>query len=262
MTKTTASAPAAPSPAPAAAAPAAATPAPAAKPAEAAPAASETKPETAALPQLGEADATDETAVPALGADDGGDADPEEGDEAPEGDEPAADGDAEAEADEAPIAYEFEAPEGAAPYRAEVLDAYKAVLQQHKVAPEVATSILEAMHPVIQASVDAQVKEQIETTTTAWRQQFLERHGTKAAEVRRLANRALAKAGTPELIALLRGSALAENPDFNDLLAAFGRQVSNDRSVSSRGVPGRQQPLDPVDEIARQYEEEDAAAAQ
>ena len=263
--------PAAPAPAKvapaAAAAPGkAATPAPAAAPAEpkkpaaapaAAPAKETGKPagKAAEVPAFGEGvpDPDAEAAAPTLGdADTADDVDAAaaEGD-AGDGEAPA-EGDAE-DGDAAPIDYSFEPPEGAGPYREPVIDAYKGVLQKHKVDPDTAKDILEVMLPVIQQDLDAQVEERIEGQTTQWREQLQERHGAKLKDVMRLANRALTKASTPALTTFLRDSALAVNPDFIDLLAFFGERVTNDRSVKAPAAAPKQ-PLSAVEEAALEYE--------
>jgi hypothetical protein len=184
-----------------------------------------------------------------------------EADDAPEGDAPEGDAKPAADSGDAdkPIDYSFEAPEGKAPYRAPVIDAYKAVLQKHKVAPEVAREILDTMLPVLQADADTQQKEAFDKTTGEWREQLQQRHGNKLAEVIRLANRGLQKAATPELTAFLRDSALAVNPDFIDMLAFLGQRVSNDRPPKSTESTPRQ-PLTAVEEAALEYERNAARA--
>jgi hypothetical protein len=202
------------------------------------------------VPQLGDAE-PDETAVPQLG-----DAEPE-GDAEPapaEGDAPAdADADpAEGEDADKPIDYQFEAPEGTT-LREPVADAFKQVLQKHRVAPEVANDILQAMLPALKADTEAQWKEQVDTQAAEWRTQLQERHGDRLGDVMRLANRALLKGATPELTTFLRNSALAAHPDFIDLLAYFGQRVSNDRSVR-KTEPSPKQSLDPIEAAAAEYE--------
>lgn len=213
----------------------------------------------AAVPKLGEEVAeVDETAVPALG-----DEPVDEPAEAPadgEAAEAAAeDGAAEdAEAAEAPIEYEFTAPEGQEPYRPELVDAYKDVLQKHRVAPEVAQDILETMLPAIRADVDQQVAAKIESTSAEWRSQLEERHGKNLPAVMKLANRALAKSATPELRTFIRESALAWQPDLVDMLAWVGQRVTNDRSVKSTEPPV-QLPTDPEAAAAADYDRRSAA---
>lgn len=258
MSKTVATAPA---PAAVAAAPTTppAAPAPATKQAAAAAApaadvaATPDKSKAAAAP-AGEAepevrigdDVPDEAGdVPALGDDvvDEG----EETADAPEGDE------AEAEA-EKPIDYEFEAPEGAQPYREAILGAYKDVLQKHRIDPAAAKDILETMMPAIAKDADAQLQEHIKTQTDEWRAELGERHGEKLRDVMNLVNRGLAKAATPELRKFIRESALAWHPDFVDMLAWFSQRVTNDRTVKTSGGPHKKD-LDPQAEIAAAYDE-------
>lgn len=223
----------------------------------AAPAPVETKapaPVVGDLPELG-APPADPNAVPDLG--DAPVVEPEDAEAE------AADADGEAEdAEKAPIDYQFDAPEGEAPYRAEVVDAYKEVLQKHRVDPDVANDLLATMLPTIQKDLDKQVAEHIDRQKAEWGAQLREQHGEKTADVRRLANAALhhalaAGAIRPEFLNFLRGSALAESPDFNNLLAAFGQRVTNDRPPKSGG-PIPAEPRSAMDEAAAQYDREDA----
>lgn len=238
-----------PKPAPAAPAPAPAPAVPEQKPAAAAPATD--------VPELG-APAADPDAVPELGAppvadepDEQSEADPADQD-APADDKPA---------DDKPIEYEFEAPEGVA-LREPVIEAYKTALQKHKVAPDVAKDLLSTMLPTIQRDLDAQVQEQIDRQRTTWQAELEQQHGPKLGDVRRLANRALAHAQqsgaiSPAFIDFVRGSALAANPDFNNLLAAFGQRITNDRPPKSGG-PAPATPLSALDAAAAAYDREDS----
>jgi hypothetical protein len=191
--------------------------------------------------------------IPKLGAEDAP-APPKLGDDVEE--EPAPQAEAEAEGDDTdaePIEYTFETPEGQEAIREPVVAAYTAVLQKHRVDPEVANDILQTMLPVIAADQKAVVEEHIEKTTSQWRDELNERHGEKLADVMRLANRALAKAATPELRTFLGDSALAVNPDFIDLLAAFGGLIINDRSVKATEDPPKEQ-LSALEQLAMEYE--------
>lgn len=223
------------------------------------------------MPKLGDApvDDADAAPVPALG-------DAPEPD-AVEGDEPAAEAEATEEPKEGDEAEKGEtedgeqpateidlgeAPEGQAPYRAPVIDAYKAVLKEHKVTAEVGKAILDAMLPVIRADADAQVKAHIEQTTAEWNAALEQRHGRKLGQVRNLANRALERAATPELRDFLRDSALAVNPDFNDMLAFFGQRLTNDRAVKASDRSAPKVDKSAVDEAADEYRESERKAAQ
>jgi hypothetical protein len=253
----------APAPAPA---PAGGTPAPTepARPAPAAPAAGDPKPE--AKPKPADKPAApaskDEPKEPRLGddVDDGAGDEPRLGDDVPDevdgdeaGDKPATE-DGEADGDEqAEIAYEFEAPEGQEPYSAPVIDAYKAVLQKHRVPAEAAREILDTMLPAVQADFDERTRAAVEAKTHEWREQLRERHGKQTSDVIRSANRALKAGASPELQTFLRDSALAVNPDFIDLLAYFGQRVGNDRSVTPTESRSRPE-LSAVDEAAAEYE--------
>ena len=204
------------------------------------------------------APATDEKksapVVPALG-----EPEPDVPDLGDEADTLPAEGDAAESTDAKPAAYDFQPPEGAPAYREPVIDAYKAVLAKHKVDAAVGKDILDTMLPAIQADVDAQVKAQIEQKTNEWREQLLERHGEKAKDVMRLANRALGKAATPALVSFLRDSALAVNPDFIDMLAFFGQRITNDRSVQTTESAPKQE-LSAQEEAAADYERQLRAA--
>lgn len=241
--------PAAAAAAPAPAAPAAAPAAPAAGEAPKAPA----KPAAAAKPTLGAIEAEPKAAAPKLGDIEPEDAEPEASADA----DPAA----EEVKEEASIEYKFEAPEGQE-YRAPVIDAYTAVLTKHKVDPAIAKDILETMLPVIRQDSDAQVQQHIDATRQEWEAELVNRHGDKRDDVVRLANRALAKAGAPEpLRNFIRDSALAVNPDFVDLLAFFGQRVSNDRPPRVAGTGHDADAGDPTERIARDYDQQAAAAA-
>lgn len=209
-------------------------------PAPVTPAADPKAPAPAAEPQLGQIEAATETDTePQLGepvADpeaDGVNPETEDGADA----EPEAEADA--EADETPIDYQFEAPEGAE-LRESVIDAYKDVLQKHKVDPAVAQDVLNAMLPAIQKDIDAQVGEHQTKVRTEWEAKLREQHADKLGDVRRLGNQALShlqKTGvvTPEFLNFVRESALAVNPDFTNLLAAFGQRITNDRPPKNGG---------------------------
>lgn len=236
---------------------AAAAPAPAATPA--APAAGDApkpaaaKPAAAARPTLGAIEDEAKPAAPKLGDVVAEDAEPD----APADGDPAA----EEVKEEAPLEYKFEAPEGQE-YRAPVIDAYTAVLTKHKVDPAVAKDILETMLPAIRQDSEAQLQQHIDATRQEWDAELERRHGAKRDDVVRLANRALAKAGAPEpLRNFIRDSALSANPDFIDLLAFFGQKVSNDRPPRVTGTGHDADAGDPTERIARDYDQQAAAAA-
>lgn len=198
-------------------------------------AAEEPKPE----PKLG--DPVDEPEAPAEG----------EADAATEADEADAD-------EQQPIEYSFEPAEGAPAYSQPVIDAYKEVLQKHRVDPAIAKDVLDTMLPVIQQDLETQAKQHYEATATEWKAELQRRHGEKSAEVMRQANKALdvarkQGAAKDELINFLSGSVLAVNPDFVDMLAFFGQRLSNDRGVPRGGDPERK-PLSPKEEAAAEYE--------
>lgn len=214
-----------------------------------------TAPSTATVPtadqvQLGVLEDTPETAVdgaePQLGDQSAADLDSaDDGDQAVDGDAgddgANAEGDAEtdSEADESPIDYQFEAPEGVE-LRDAVVDAYKDALQKHRVDPAVAQDLLTSMLPAIQKDLDAQITEHQTKVRNEWEAKLREQHGDKLGDVRRLGNQALAhlqKTGavSPEFLDFVRASALAVNPDFTNLLAAFGQRITNDRPPKNGG---------------------------
>lgn len=241
--------PVAPAAAPAPAAPAAAPAAPAAGDASRAPA----KPAASQKPTLGAIEDEPKAAAPKLGDIEPEDAEPE----APADGDPAA----EEVKEEAPIEYKFEAPEGQE-YRAPVIDAYTAVLTKHKVDPAIAKDILETMLPAIRQDSEAQLQQHIDATRQEWDAEVERRHGAKRDDVVRLANRALAKAGAPEpLRKFIRDSALSANPDFLDLLAFYGQRVSNDRPPRVAGTGHDADAGGPTERIARDYDQQAAAAA-
>lgn len=201
-----------------------------------------------------------------LGGDDadaGGDA----GDSEPatDGDtdtDPAADadgdqGDVDADADEKPIEYEFEAPEGVE-FRSDVIDTYKDALQKHRVAPEVANDLLQTMLPAIQKDFAAQIKEQDDKRIAEWQAESKERHGKALGEIERLRNVALdklvdAKVISPEFRDNVLGGALAANSDFSTAFAAFGQRLSNDRPPKNDGQRAAKEQT-AVQEAADEYE--------
>ncbi len=269
MTTPKTPAPAAPAtaPAPAAAAPAtapakaaatAATAAPAAEkapatkpaapaPAAAAPASAPADKPAPAVPSLDDADKAADT-EPSL------DADLPESDEQPEeadaGEKPA---DGDADKDKAPIVYDFgDAPEGLT-YREPVLEVYRAALQKHGIAPEVAKDLLDTVLPAIQRDAVEQQRVMVDELKAEHRAEMERRHGQKAVDVVRMAKRALARS-SERFQAFVRGSVLAVDPDFIDLLAANESQRTNDRPPRSSDRSTAPRDLDPLEEIAQGYD--------
>lgn len=198
-------------------------------------------------PKLGDPDVPDAPAVPALGDPDAPDAP----------DAPPADPDA--PPDDKPIEYTFQVPEGREPYRAPVLDAYKAVLGKHKVAPEIAQDILQSVLPTIEKDLVAQHEERLAAAETAGRAELEQRHDARLPEVMRLANKFLAKAASPALAkAIAESPLLRANPDFIDMLAAGGQRFTNDRAPSSNGPQSIEETGTAEQRAARAY---DRAAA-
>jgi hypothetical protein len=221
------------------------------KKAPATPAATDTKPaptETDAV-KLGD-DAEIETGeVPALGD--------EATEETTDGDAGDAETKDDAEGDDDAIEYSFEPPDGQPAYGEKLIESYKAALQKHKVPADTARDLLQTMMPALQADFDTRFQAGVEAKTTEWRQELEQRHGNRLKDVMASANRALAKAASPDLRTFLRDSALAVNPDFIDMLSFFGQRVGNDRPPGKGGAMSRQE-LSAAEELAAQYDQAEA----
>lgn len=197
-------------------------------------------------PKLGE-----DEPPPQLGDD--ADADIEDASEG-EGEGVAADAAGEDENADAPIEYDFgEPPDGAAPYRPAVLEAFRAEAGKIRLPADQAKQLLDGMRPALEADFEQQVGEHIETESQRMRAELEQRHGDKIPELIRLGNRALATFAPPALRqAIAKSPMLANNPDFIEMLANVGRRISNDRPPP-RGTSHRARPLSAEDAAAAQY---------
>lgn len=149
----------------------------------------------------------------------------------------AASGDAQGKSDanankgtEAPVNYEFKAPEGKE-FDPDVLSVYTEVAKELNLSQEAAQKILDRMGP----KVAERQAEQLEALRTDWANSSKadkEFGGEKLQENLALAKKAFDSFGTPELRQLLNESGLGNHPEVIRFMYRAGKSISGDRFVS------------------------------
>ena len=144
---------------------------------------------------------------------------------------------------EAPVNYEFKAPEGKE-FDPDVLSVYTEVAKELNLSQEAAQKILDRMGP----KVAERQAEQLEALRTDWANSSKadkEFGGEKLQENLALAKKAFDSFGTPELRQLLNESGLGNNPEVIRFMFRAGKAISEDTFVpSSTGAGSKAGPQD------------------
>lgn len=181
------------------------------------------------------ADASEQASLTATGAEEGGQQQATEGqeaqDQAAEGTK--TEGEQEKKPEGAPDSYEFKAPEGVT-FDESVIGAFSEVAKELKLPQDQAQKVLDKMGPVLAS----RQSEQLATIRNDWAaaaKSDKEFGGEHLTENLGTAKKALDAFATPELRTLLEESGLGNHPEVIRMFYRTGKAISEDRFVSGQG---------------------------